>query len=94
MIDTNETKTLLILIDGHALVHRSFHAIQQPLTISTTGEDVRAVYGFANAFLRSISELNPSHVAITFDLPAPTFRHKMLDEYSRKLNKMRLMLLA
>ena len=81
MIDTNETKTLLILIDGHALVHRSFHAIQQPLTISTTGEDVRAVYGFANAFLRSISELNPSHVAITFDLPAPTFRHKMFDEY-------------
>ena len=44
MIDTNETKTLLILIDGHALVHRSFHAIQQPLTISTTGEDVRAWY--------------------------------------------------
>ena len=81
MIDTSETKTLLILIDGHALVHRSFHAIQQPLTISTTGEDVRAVYGFANAFLRSISELNPSHVAITFDLPAPTFRHKMFDEY-------------
>ena len=81
MIDTNERKTLLILIDGHALIHRSFHAIQQPLTISSTGEDVRAVYGFANAFLRSISELNPSHVAITFDLPAPTFRHKMFDEY-------------
>ena len=27
---------LLIVIDGHALVHRSFHAIQQPLTVSTT----------------------------------------------------------
>ena len=81
MTGTNERKILLILIDGHALIHRSFHAIQQPLTVSSTGEDVRAVYGFANAFLRSISELDPSHVAITFDLPAPTFRHKMFDEY-------------
>ena len=58
---------LLILIDGHALVHRSFHAIQQPLTVSTTGEDVRGVYGFVNAFLRTLGEWHPSHVAITFD---------------------------
>ena len=72
---------LLILIDGHALVHRSFHAIQQPLTVSTTGEDVRGVYGFVNAFLRTLGEWHPSHVAITFDLPAPTFRHKMFDQY-------------
>ena len=72
---------LLILIDGHALVHRSFHAIQHPLTVSSTGEDVRGVYGFANAFLRTLDEWNPSHVIITFDLPSPTFRHKMFDEY-------------
>ena len=72
---------LLILIDGHALVHRSFHAIQQPLTVSTTGEDVRGVYGFVNAFLRTLGEWRPSHVAITFDLPAPTFRHEMFDQY-------------
>ena len=50
MTGTNERKILLILIDGHALIHRSFHAIQQPLTVSSTGEDVRAVYGFANAY--------------------------------------------
>ena len=72
---------LLILIDGHALVHRSFHAIQQPLTVSTTGEDVRGVYGFVNAFLRTLGEWHPSHVVITFDLPTPTFRHAMFDQY-------------
>ncbi len=72
---------LLILIDGHALVHRSFHAIQHPLTVSSTGEDVRGVYGFTNAFLRTLDEWNPTHVIITFDLPSPTFRHKMFDEY-------------
>ena len=77
----NKNKSLLILIDGHALIHRAFHAIQQPLTVSTSGEDVRGVYGFINAFIRALSELKPTHVAITFDLPAPTFRHKMFDEY-------------
>ncbi|MEE3345694.1 MAG: 5'-3' exonuclease H3TH domain-containing protein, partial [Chloroflexota bacterium] len=77
----NKNKSLLILIDGHALIHRAFHAIQQPLTVSTSGEDVRGVYGFVNAFIRALSELKPTHVAITFDLSAPTFRHKMFDEY-------------
>ena len=61
----NKNKSLLILIDGHALIHRAFHAIQQPLTVSTSGEDVRGVYGFINAFIRALSELKPTHVAIT-----------------------------
>ena len=80
-LNNNLQNQLLILIDGHALVHRSFHAIQQPLTVSSTGEDVRAVYGFTNALLRTISEWEPSHVVVTFDLPIPTFRHDLFDEY-------------
>ena len=74
-------KPLLILMDGHAMVHRAWHAIQQPLNISTTGEDVRAVYGFLNSFLRTLSDLEPTHCAIAFDLPVPTFRHKEFKEY-------------
>ena len=74
-------KPLLILMDGHALVHRAWHAIEQPLNVSSTGEDVRAVYGFLNAFLRSLSDLNPTHCAIAFDLPVPTFRHIAFKEY-------------
>ena len=75
-------KPLLILMDGHALVHRAWHAmIEQPLNVSSTGEDVRAVYGFLNAFLRSLSDLTPTHCAIAFDLPAPTFRHIEFKEY-------------
>ena len=81
IVSRNDSASLLILIDGHALIHRAFHAIQQPLTVSTTGEDVRGVYGFVNAFIRALSELKPTHVAITFDLSAPTFRHEMFDEY-------------
>jgi DNA polymerase-1 len=74
-------KPLLMLMDGHAMVHRAWHAIQNPLTLSKTDEDVRGVYGFANAFMRAIQEWRPTHCAIAFDLPAPTFRHRLYDEY-------------
>ena len=74
-------KPLLMLMDGHAMVHRAWHAIQMPLTLSKTDEDVRGVYGFANAFIKAIQEWRPTHCAIAFDLPTPTFRHLLYDEY-------------
>ena len=74
-------KPLLILMDGHAMVHRAWHAIQQPLNIRRTGEEVRAVFGFLNTFLRALTDLRPTHCAIAFDLPGPTFRHKQFREY-------------
>ena len=74
---------LLMIIDGHALVHRSWHAIsvRQRLSVSRTDEDVTAVFGFANTFLKAIQEWSPTHCAITFDLPVPTFRHLKYKEY-------------
>lgn len=76
-------KPLLLLMDGHAMVHRSFRAIstQRHLTISATGEDVTGVYGFANVFLRALNDWRPTHCAIAFDTPAPTFRHQQFPEY-------------
>ena len=73
--------SLLILMDGHAMVHRAWHAIQQPLTIRRTGEEVRAVFGFLNSFLKTLADLQPTLCAIAFDLPGPTFRHKEFKEY-------------
>ena len=72
---------LLILMDGHAMVHRAWHGIQQPLNVRSTGEEVRAVFGFLNTFIRSLSDLRPTHCAIAFDLPAPTFRHRQFKQY-------------
>ena len=76
-------KPLLMIIDGHAQVHRAYHAIsvRQQLTVGKTGEDVTAVYGFANAFLRAVQEWSPTHCAIAFDLPAPTFRSVKFPAY-------------
>ena len=76
-------RPLLMLIDGHAQVHRAWHAIsvQQRLSVSKTGEDVTAVFGFTNSFLKAIQEWGPTHCAIAFDLPTPTFRHLLYEDY-------------
>ena len=73
-------KSLLVLFDGNALIHRAYHAMP-PLTVSKTGEIVSAVYGFAQMLLKVLSELKPTHYAIAFDKKAPTFRHRLFDQY-------------
>jgi DNA polymerase-1 len=77
---TKEAKQLLLLFDGNALVHRAFHALP-PLTQRKTGEMVNAVYGFASTLLKVFADFEPTHWAIAFDRPTPTFRHEMFDEY-------------
>ena len=73
-------KPLLLLFDGNALVHRAFHALP-PLTQSKTGELVNAVYGFASTLLKVFADFRPTHWAVAFDRPVPTFRHEMFEEY-------------
>ena len=75
-----EEKPLLLLFDGNALVHRAFHALP-PLTQHKTGELVNAVYGFASTLLKVFTDFKPTHWAIAFDRPTPTFRHEMFEEY-------------
>ncbi|MFH1015968.1 MAG: DNA polymerase I, partial [Chloroflexota bacterium] len=75
-------KPLLVLFDGHALIHRAYHAFEKsPLTVRKTGEIVSAVYGFALILLKVVTELQPTHYAVTFDKKAPTFRHKIYEQY-------------
>lgn len=69
----------LVVIDGHALLHRAFHAIP-PLT-TQKGQIVNAVYGFVSILLRVIEELKPTHLAVVFDTPKPTFRNKLSKDY-------------
>ncbi len=75
-----DKKPILVLFDGHALIHRAFHALP-PLSVRKTGEQTGAVYGFANMVLKILAELKPTHYAVAFDHPAPTFRHKEFAGY-------------
>jgi DNA polymerase-1 len=79
-------KPLLILFDGHALVHRAFHALPL-LTASKTGEPTGAVYGFVLMLLKVIQDYRPTHLAVAFDRPTPTFRHLEFEEYKAQRPK-------
>ncbi len=75
-----KNRPLLLLFDGNALVHRAFHALP-PLTLLKTGEMVNAVRGFASTLLKVLRETEPTHWAVAFDRPAPTFRHEQFEQY-------------
>lgn len=81
-----EKKSRLILIDGNAMLHRAYHALP-PLT-SPDGTQVNAVYGFASMLIRLVHDLRPTHMAVTFDRAAPTFRKKLYKEYQATRPKM------
>src|SRR5579862_1634594 len=68
-----------MLIDGHALIYRAFHAL--PPLSTTKGELTNAVFGFTSMVLKAMQELQPTHIACTFDRPKPTFRHEEFKEY-------------
>lgn len=76
----------LVLIDGHALVHRAFHALPPTLN-SPKGVPTNAVFGFTSVLLKMIKDLKPEYIAATFDLAAPTFRHEEFAEYKAHREK-------
>ena len=69
----------LVLVDGHAVFHRAYHALP-PLTTSK-GELVNAVFGFTSMLLRAIADIKPDYIAVTFDTAEPTFRHQEYTAY-------------
>ena len=75
-----------MLLDGYGLVYRGYFALP-PLTTSR-GELVNGVFGFASIVLRGIADLQPDYLAVSFDLPGPTFRHDEYAEYKATRQRM------
>ncbi len=73
------SKEKFMIIDGNALIHRSFHALP-PLT-TKTGEIVNAVYGFTAVLIKAIKEFRPEYIALTLDRKEKTFRHEQFKDY-------------
>src|SRR5439155_7712041 len=55
--------------------------LKEPLRLRSTGELIGAPFGFANTFLAMFGEINPTHVIVTLDKGAVTFRHEITDTY-------------
>ncbi|MFC1612513.1 DNA polymerase [Patescibacteria group bacterium] len=69
----------LIIIDGNALLHRAYHAIQ-PLTDSK-GRVVNALFGFSRVLIKIIKDMEPGYLTVCWDRKEKTFRHKAYEEY-------------
>lgn len=69
----------IYLIDGHSYIYRAYHAIQG-LT-NSRGFPTNAIYGFINMLRKLLKEKEPDAVAVSFDSPVPTERHRVYREY-------------
>ncbi|MBU0671965.1 MAG: DNA polymerase I [Candidatus Margulisbacteria bacterium] len=76
---------LIVLIDGNSLAYRAFYALPDTMR-TTSGITTNAIYGFTTMLLKVLDE-KPDFVAISFDRPEPTFRHKEYKEYKATRDK-------
>ncbi len=71
----------LYLIDAYAMIYRAYYSfINKPMT-NSKGENTSAVLGFVNMLGEIINTNQPTHMAVVFDPPYPTFRNLLSPEY-------------
>ncbi|OGR44140.1 MAG: hypothetical protein A2X35_13160 [Elusimicrobia bacterium GWA2_61_42] len=73
------TSKRVFIIDAHAFLHRSYHAL--PKFSTSKGEEVGALYGFMRVLLKILRERKPDYVAVCFDSKGGTFRDDLYPEY-------------
>lgn len=68
-----------VLVDGSYFLFRAYHALP-PLTTST-GLQTNAIRGAISAIQKLMRRIQPTHMAVIFDTPEPTFRHELSPIY-------------
>jgi len=79
MTDTPTKK--LFLLDAYALIFRAYYAFIKNPRLTSKGLNTSAVFGFLLALEEILQKQKPTHIAVVFDTPTPTFRHEMFKEY-------------
>ncbi len=69
----------LLVIDGNSIVNRAFYGVKALTT--KDGRYTNAIVGFLNILARLREQTAADHIAVAFDVHAPTFRHAMYDAY-------------
>ena len=69
----------LLLVDGNASLYRAFFAL--PALTNSKGTPTNAVLGFATMLLKLVREEEPQALAVAFDGPGPTSRHREFTDY-------------
>ena len=71
----------LFLLDAYALIFRAYYAFIRARMINSKGLNTSAIYGFTASLEEILRKESPTHIAVVFDPPGPTFRHEKFPEY-------------
>jgi DNA polymerase-1 len=71
----------LFLLDAYALIFRAYYAFIKNPRVTSKGMNTSAIFGFLLALEEVLQKHKPTHIAVVFDTPTPTFRHEMFKEY-------------
>lgn len=77
----------LLLLDAYAIIYRAYYAFIRNPRINSKGLNTSAIFGFVNTLNDVIKRENPTHIAVAFDPPGPTFRHEAYEEYKAQREK-------
>lgn len=83
-MDSSKT---LFLLDAYALIYRAYYGFINNPRMNSKGQNTSAVFGFLNTLEDLLRRENPSHIAVAFDPPGPTFRHDAFEKYKAQRPK-------
>ena len=84
----SDEKTKIFLIDGMALIYRWHFALMRNPRITSNGFNTSAIFGYLTTINEIITKYSPTHLAVAFDTPEPTFRHEVFPEYKANRDAM------
>lgn len=71
----------LFLLDAYALIYRAYYAFLRMPRQNSKGLNTGAIFGFVNTLEDVLKREQPTHIAVVFDPPGPTFRHEAYAAY-------------
>ncbi len=79
MLDSE--KPTLMIIDGHSLAYRAFHALPVDSFQTRDGQHTNAIHGFISMLLSLLRNEKPTHIAVAFDISRYSFRTREYPDY-------------
>lgn len=76
----------LLILDSNSIINRAFYGVR--FLSTKDGTPTNAIYGFLSMTAKLIAEQKPDYVCAAFDLHAPTFRHKLYNDYKAQRKPM------
>ncbi len=70
-----------MIIDGHSLAYRAFHALPVDSFQTRDGQYTNAIHGFLSMLLSLLRNEKPTHIAVAFDISRYSFRTRDYPEY-------------